>query len=180
MKPIEIPQNEHGVVRVFTLSMTGAEARALRDNGGPTSPQEKALGAALADAGGVEIFAVSDLGALGLAGYLREGIDADEAQISRDRAKLAAVDGWVMVVYSAAFGGAAATLRPIPALTLLGTYTMMRPNRDAIPLESAAAQPYTGVPDATPPVAPGGRPAGAMVVVGLVVLTALILWWALA
>ncbi len=182
MTKIKIAKNEHGILRVFALSMSDDAAQALRDNDGNTAtegvhPQDRALGTQSIDPKHVEVFRVSDLGALGLAGYLREGIDADAEDIARDAAKLAAVDGWVMLVHSSAFGGAEVTLNPIPDLTLIGTYSQAHADGTTIPLESEAAAPYTGVPRATPPIPPKGRAGGLLVVVGLVVLAALILWW---
>ena len=182
MPPIAIPRNEYGKLRVFTLSLSDDAAQTLHDNGAPTAddppPQQRALGTEFVDANHVEVFRVSDLDTLGLAGYLRDGIDADEDEITHDAAKLAAVDGWVMLVYSMAFGGAEATLNPIPELTLIGTYTQKQADRTPISLESEAAAPYTGSPSPTPPTPLRGRAGGSLVVVGLAVLAVLILWWA--
>lgn len=184
MPKITIPKNEHGKLHVFALSMSDDAAQALHDNDDITSaedlrPQERALGTTFVDAIKVEVFRVADLGEFGLAGYLRDGVDVNEAEISRDAAKLAKVDGWVMLVYSPAFGGVEATLDPIPELTLIGTYSQEQADRTPIPLESEAAAPYTGIPGAVPPIPPKGRAGGSLVVVGLAVLAALILWWAL-
>ena len=122
-----VKANERGMVRVFALSMTDAEAQILKANGedgddNPT-PQERALGAAALDAGYVEVFPIKDLADLGLAGYLETGNGIDPAQFAPDRQKLEALDGWVLCVYSAAFGGQAQTLNPAKALTLIGTYS---------------------------------------------------------
>ncbi|MGJ8615325.1 MAG: hypothetical protein ACSHWS_00705 [Sulfitobacter sp.] len=182
MKKITVAKNEHGKSRVFALSMSDADAKALLANdvatAGGIRPQEQALGVNSIDPKYVEVFRVADLGALGLAGYLREGIDADAGDIARDAEKLGAVDGWVMLVHSSAFGGNEVTLDPIPDLTLIGTYDQEQADSTTIPLESEASAPYTGVPGAIPPVAPKGRAGGSLVVVGLAVLAALILWWA--
>ncbi len=183
MPQFTVPKGEYGKLRVFALSLSDDAAQALHDNDDIKSaddlhPQERALGTGFVDANHVEVFRVSDLDTLGLVGYLRDGIDANEAEIARDAAKLAAVDGWVMLVYSMAFGGAEATLSPIPELTLIGTYTQEQADRAPIPLESDAAAPYTGAPTASPPIPPNGRAGGSLVVVGLAVLAALILWWA--
>ncbi|MGJ5618226.1 hypothetical protein [Sulfitobacter sp. MF3-043] len=183
MSEITVPKDEHGKLRVFALSMSDDAARALNDNDHPTSadhphPQERALGTSFVDAKNVEVFRVGDLGPLGLAGYLREGADANEAEITQDASKLAAVDGWVMVVYSSAFGGAEAKLDPIPELTLIGTYAQEQADQTTIALESEAAAPYTGVPSEAPSTPPKNAAGGSLVVVGLVVLIALILWWA--
>ena len=85
-----------------------------------------------------------------------------------------------MLVHSSAFRDKAATLRPLPEATLIGTYAQQRPEAREVPLESEAAQPCTGAPTDRPPQAPGGRASGSLVIVGLVVLVALILWWVLS
>ena len=78
-----VKANERGMVRVFALSMTDAEAQILKTNeqdgdDNPT-PQEQALGAAALDAGYVEVFPIKDLADLGLAGYLETGNGIDPA-----------------------------------------------------------------------------------------------------
>ena len=173
MSKITIPRDEHGKVRVFTLSLSDPDIEELQDGG-----LEQALGTDILDPNQVEIFRVDDLGAMGLTGYLRAGIDADEAEITEDATGLEAVDGWVMLVHSAAFGGAEAKLEPKAGLTLVGTYALAQADHTNIPLESDAAAPYTGVPNLSPPIPPKGRAGGSLVVVGLVVLAAIILWWA--
>jgi hypothetical protein len=61
---------------------------------------------------------------------------------------------------------------------LIGTYVQETPAPGDVPLESAAAQPYTAPPQpATRPVARGGA-AGATAVIGLIVLAVLVIWWA--
>ncbi|MGC1494790.1 MAG: hypothetical protein WA790_03205 [Sulfitobacter sp.] len=185
MPNINIPKNDHGKVYVFALSMSDHAAQALHDNDSldadnERDPQAIALGVGVVDANHTEVFRVADLDTLGLAGYLRDGIDVNESEIAKDATKLAAVDGWVMLVHSMAFGGAEVTLDPIPELTLIGTYTQEQGDNTAISLESEAAAPYTGSPAASPPIPPSGRAGGSLVVVGLAVLAALILWWALS
>jgi hypothetical protein len=174
---ITVPKHERGVTRVFALSMPEDQAQALHDD--PVR-QSAALGGADLSTSGIEVFKVSDLGELGLVGFLREGVDAQEKQINRDSAKLAALDGWVMLVHSSAFVDGGAALEPDPALTLIGTYNQQTSERRPVALKSDAAQPYTGSPQITPPPDPRTSSAGSMVVVGLFVLVALALWWALA
>jgi len=177
MSNITVPENEYGKLRVFSLSMPDEAAQALRDNVDPFS-QAHALGVEPLDAAHIEVFRVSDLGEIGLYGYLREGVDVEEASLTRDAAKLAAVDGWVMLVHSPAFGGREVSMNTRPELTLIGTYALAQADSTTISLESEAAAPYTGVPGTTPPIAPKGRAGGSLMVVGLAVFAALILWWA--
>ena len=117
---------------------------------------------------------------MGLAGYLRDGLDAEETGLVRDGAKLSALDGWVMLLYSSAFGGATATLTPAPELTLIGTYGRTKADQTRIDIASDAAQPYTGHPT-IPPTPPARYSAGgSMVVVALIVLAGLVAWWVLS
>jgi hypothetical protein len=177
MTPVNVPANEHGLVRVFSLSMRPTEARALRDN---ETAQQAALGTDALDPRGIEVFQISDLADMGLAGYLRDGLDAEETGLVRDGAKLGALDGWVMLLYSSAFGGATATLTPAPELTLIGTYGRTKADQTRIDIASDAAQPYTGHPT-IPPTPPARYSAGgSMVVVALIVLAGLVAWWALS
>ena len=176
MTDISIPRGEIGRTRVFALSMTDTEARRLRDD-----PQEQmtVLGADALDPSGTEVFALSDLGGMGLAGYLREGADIQEAELARDSAKLAALDGWVLLVHSLAFGGNGATLSPDRRLTLIGTYEQTSVPSAQIELQSEAAKPYTGSPELAPIPTPR-RKAGGSVVVALIALVVLgLVWWLL-
>ncbi|KIN77757.1 hypothetical protein [Sulfitobacter mediterraneus] len=174
MRTIDIPRNEHGQVRVFSVSLPDGAAQTL-ENPGSLSTM---LGAEV-DPKGVEVIRIADLDQIGLLGYLREGLDVQSETLDRDAAKLAALDGWVMLVYSTAFRGKAAVLNPALQLTLIGTYGETKPAQPEGPLTSEAAAPYSGHAQTTPPNPAGGRGAGAMVVAGLIVLGALILWWAL-
>lgn len=117
---VQIPQDERGVIRVFSLSMTPAEAKRLKGDGAAIAA---ALGASgPVDPAHVEVFPLTDLSGLGLPGYLTEGGAVPSEQIAPDRARLDALEGWAMVVFSLAFGRAQMSLDPIPALTLIGTY----------------------------------------------------------
>lgn len=177
MRKIDIPRHEVGVTRVFSLSMAPDEARALRED---VSRQKTLLGLDTLESGGVEVFPVSDLGEIGLAGYLRDGVDAREEDLNRDRAKLAALDGWVMLIHSSAFGGQAAVLTPAAPLTLIGSYTQTAPDSPSVELESEAAQPYSGTPPPAAPTRPARSRGGWFVTLILLLLAISLLWWALA
>lgn len=176
MPTIEIPAGERGTTRVFSLSMPVVEAITLR---GSATRQKNLLGAEDLAPEGIEVFALDDLGDLGLAGYLREGVDVPEDVLRRDRAKLAALEGWVLLVHSTAFMGAGATLSPQPPLTLIGTYAQTAPDNTPVELTSQAAQPYTGTPEPAPTPPAKTRASGSLVVVLLAALGAGVLWWAL-
>ncbi|MEL6884508.1 MAG: hypothetical protein AAFP87_08365 [Pseudomonadota bacterium] len=146
--PITIPAAERGIVRVFALSMTAQQAERLRD--GQTeagSGQAAMLGVDALDTEYTEIFPVADLDDLGLAGYLVEGNGVEAQDVAPDRTKLKQLSGWVMIVYSSAFGGQSATLTPAPEITLVGTYREAGVDwtaRDTV--TSEAARPYSAPP----------------------------------
>lgn len=176
MKEIQIPAHEHGVSRLFALSMTGQEAQTVRAQ---EDQQAALLGVDTLRTAGVEVFRVSDLGDMGLLGYLREGVDAQEADLKRDAQKLMGLDGWVMLVHSSAFDGRAVHLRPDPALTLIGTYGQVAQDKTPAPLEAETAQPYTGVPLASTPASTSDkRSRTPMAVIAAIVLLVLLLVWA--
>ena len=173
---IDIPRNEHGVTRLFSLSLENDEAAALRDD---PAGQARLLGVDSVDTSKTEIFPVSDLSDIGLVGYLREGLDIEEETLKRDTTKLGALDGWVMLVHSGAFGVETTTLRPAKELTLIGTYGQTIEDRPPVDLQAETAQPYTGHPQSTPlPAAPAQR-GGAAVVAVVAILVGLVLWWML-
>jgi hypothetical protein len=177
MKTIPIPAHEQGTSRLFSMSMDAPTARRIRDD-----PAKLAaiLGLGKVRPTGIEVFRVADLGEFGLVGYLRDGIDAQETDLARDRAKLAGLDGWVMLVHSSAFEGQSVAVKPASELTLIGTYSQNPADTAPIDIESEAAQPYTGTPDVAPAPPPPASKAGSIVVIGLLALAVLLLWWALA
>ncbi len=177
MGEITVKPGELGTTRVFSLSMPDAEARALSQD---ASAQMALLGTQGLNPAGIEVFALSDLGEMGLLGYLREGTDARDADLQRDASRLAALDGWVMLVHSLSFGGNAATLNTGSALTLIGTYAQEAAPTSKIPLEAEAAKPYTGTKEVTPAKAPGQGRGGSLIVGALILLVLVVLWWAFA
>lgn len=176
MAQIEIPQGEQGQTRVFSLSVSDAQAEALARD---TARQMTLLGVGALNADGIEVFALCDLGDLGLAGYLREGIDVDEQALNQDKVKLAALDGWVMLLHSRAFSGAALTLVPAPELTLIGSYAQTPIKPAQLDMGAKSAGPYTGTPDSPVVPAPSRRARGSVVIGALVLIALAILWAAL-
>ena len=174
--PIDIPAHQSGVIRVFALSMSDADAKALKSD---PSARAAALGAEV-DAEQVEIFPVSDLEGVGLAGYLIEGNAVPAADIAPDRAKLDRLGGWVMIVFSRAFKGEATTLTLAPSLTLIGTYGAAGVDwRATETIRSEAAKPYSGVSKAgrkrPSDAAMSGRIA-MLVLISLALFTWLFIW----
>ena len=141
--PLDVKAHEAGVIRVFALSMTEAEAIALKDDANAISA---ALGTDV-DSEHVEIFPISDLEGIGITGYLTEGNGVPPEDLAPDRTKLDRLGGWVMIVFSRAFQDRAATLSLIPALTLIGTYGMPTTDwRTTETIASDAAKPFTAPP----------------------------------
>ncbi|MGV6850198.1 MAG: hypothetical protein ACWA5A_17630 [Marinibacterium sp.] len=139
--PLRMRALERGRVRVFALSMSRDEVRRLD---APNRLAE-ALGTDIPPLPGrVEVLAVSDLEGVGLAGYLIEGCGVPQEVIDRDRARLDALDGHVLLLYSRAFGDRTVTLDPVPQLTLIGTYAESRPAPPGPPVDSDSARPGTG------------------------------------
>lgn len=178
---LSIAPNERGVVRIFALSMTDTEALALRENvrvgENSSTPQQIALGASNLDSEFVEVFPVSDLSDLGLVGYLETGSGIDPDQLASDKAKLSALDGWVLIVYSAAFGGLAQELSPNKSLKLIGRYHEPLPNWRGPPLEPVkSAKPFTGSANKQPASSTAAQSfrLGRIVVAILAMLVALI------
>lgn len=178
---LTVRAHEQGMIRLFALSMTEDEAKPLRaDPNAPDPARSERLAALLGvkdlDPDGVEVFAVADLEDLGLAGYMIEGNGVDARDIDPDRAKLAALDGWVMVVYSKAFAGEEATLRPAPQLTLIATYS--EPGTDwsaSKPLTSTSAARQATDKKQPSDAAMAGRVATIALLV-LFALTAVVIW----
>lgn len=169
-----VQANERGRVRVFALSLTPQEARALAND---PAEQAKTLGLQTLDSTYVEIFPVADLDELGLVGYLIEGNGIDPDSLGKDRARLKALSGWVMVVYSRAFSEAALTLKTVPALTHIGTYTQpgVDWSSEQTLTSQAATTPSTPVKKPVSDAAMSGRIATLALLV-LFALTAVMVW----
>ncbi len=175
---IRIAKGERGIVRVFSVSLTDAEARGLKQDPEGLATELGAPG--LLDMAHVEIFPLSDLEGVGLIGYLSEGSAIPEAELAPDRLKLELLEGWVLILYSQAFADHAAHLRPIPAFTLIGSYGAARTNFASgdSAIETASARPYSGNASSKPALsqaAVSGRIAMA-VLVFLALFTWLFVW----
>lgn len=176
MTQVHIPKSEHGVIRVFAVS------RPMPDMSAALKSQSKeALAADLLgrDVGPstIELFPVTDLTGVGLPRYLADGYDVPDDQLRADRARLDALDGYVLLVFSSAFGGAETTLNLPADLTLIGTYGEASPDMHAGHIDSDAAKAYSGTPTLTPPIPPKDRAGSLMVGMGLLVAVLLLLFW---
>lgn len=137
MSDLTIAPGEHGVIRLFALDMRPEQAKFLREPGAA----DQMLGVTGLDLEQIDIFPVSDLEDLGLYGYLHEGCGVSEDQL--DRTKLASIEGWVMVVRSAAFGGQSAALSPDPRLHLIGLFTEEATSWTGGIIETESAKPFS-------------------------------------
>ncbi|WP_299080586.1 hypothetical protein [uncultured Ruegeria sp.] len=137
MSDLIVSPQDHGVLRLFSLDMRPEEAKFLREPGAV----DQVLGVDDLDPGQIDIFPTSDLEDLGLFGYLNDGCGVSADQLNRD--ELDTVDGWVMVVRSAAFKKKAATLEPDPRLHLIGVFTEDVTNWAGGVIETDSAKPYS-------------------------------------
>ncbi|MFK7878097.1 MAG: hypothetical protein AB8B71_20395 [Paracoccaceae bacterium] len=169
---LTVNAHERGLVRVFALSMTNAQAKALK-----ASKDSKVLGLSAWDTKYVEVFPLSDLEDLGLIGYLETGCGVDPADLKPDRQKLMHLTGWVLLVYSAAFSGQAVKLAPNSGLALIGTYGEPEADwADAQVLSSEAAQISTAPVRKKPSDAAMSGRIATMALLVLFALTALMVW----
>lgn len=173
---MEVAAEESGVVRVFSIDTAEVDAlRPIRDTAAGLDRIAGLLGVDHIDPDFIELFPVSDLEAFGFANYLTAGNGIPEEQVEPDRAKLDALTGWVLIVYSSAFGGEAQTLAPLPALTHVGSYSEPRDTRPLEPLHSEAATETV----ATRPPMSKARQSGmvaSVVLLALFVLVAVMIW----
>jgi len=182
MTVLNIPAHERNTCRVFALRLTPPEVRRLRTGDADDALIDPVaiaalLGSSIIDAAHVEIFDVAVLADVGLTTFLTQGNGIAEVAIEADRGQLDAVEGYVLILYSKAFAGEAATLHLDPALTLIGTYAEDLPPVRFEPLPSAAA---TGVlPGSVKPPMSDARIGGMVATVALLVmfaLAALMVW----
>jgi len=171
----EIKDNEHGVVRLFTVDLPEAELDDFADDSDVPSALQEALGVDRLNTEFVELFRVSTLEGVGLAGYMVDGLGVAEAEVEEDRTRLEALKGPVLIVLSSAFGGHAATLTPKPPLRWIGTYTEDRAPVNFKPLPSDSAKGNTGGKAPPSDAAMSGRVASIALLV-LFALVAVVVW----
>ncbi|MEM8536830.1 MAG: hypothetical protein AAGF56_03105 [Pseudomonadota bacterium] len=174
----DIKAGERGVIRLFTVHLAKADAETFAERDLMTGdwPLSRALGVEDINTDFVDLFAVEDLGELGLTGYMIDGLGIDEAAIDEDRARLETVQGFVLVVLSSAFKGLSVSLLPRAPLRWIGTYFEDRSpvQFEKLPDESAAPQAEAS-PKKKSDAAMSGRVAMlALLVVSLI--TGLMIW----
>ncbi|WP_425093137.1 hypothetical protein [Tropicimonas sp. S265A] len=184
---IEVPAHEKDRVRVFAVNgdqnLSGVRQTFLSqlDSSAKRPPPgyiSDLLGTPDVDPSHVELFPASDVAELGLTAYLQQALDVTEDSVIADRGKLDALQGYVLLVLSAAFAGRAVQLRPGPDLTLIGTYPtapLTQPGAKPLPTPERANMPP---PDRAPPVQSARLGTGTIavvVVVALIIAAALVL-----
>lgn len=176
MTQINIARAEFGTIRVFAVSRPITDmARALRQQN-KAALASTLLGTDVTD-DDIELFALSDLTGVGLHGYLSDGYDVDKDALRVDRARLEALDGYVLLVFSRINAQGDVTLTPSSDLTLIGTYAEPKAKHTAPPLTTDASKPYSGV---TAPAQPPRRSrVGSAFTAAAGVLFILIIWWIL-
>ena len=163
----DVKAGERGVVRVFSVDLPEVETKGFNAS--------EALGVETLVPDYVELFPVEDLKGLGLAAYMHDGLGIAEEDL--DTARLDGLKGYVLIVLSAAFGGAAVTLAPRAPLRWIGTYTEESAPVKFEPLPDASAQGNV-VSEGKPPPSDAAI-SGRVAMIALLVifaLTALMVW----
>lgn len=172
----DVKENEHGVVRLFTVDLPEGELDDFAEaKGDGPSPLQEALGVEELNTDFVELFPVSRLEGLGLPGYMIDGLGIAEADVNEDRARLESIQGPVLVLLSSAFDGKAQTLTPKSPLRWVGTYTEERAAVSFKPLPSDSAKGTTGGKPPPSDAAMSGRVASIALLV-LFLLVAVVIW----
>lgn len=178
MTKVTIPQGEHGQIRLFAVNRPiETMTRDLREKDKQQLIADL-LGFDVPE-NGAELFLVSDLTGVGLARYLTDGYAVTDEQISRNRSRLDALEGYILLLFSSVFDGRETSFETGADLTLIGTYGEEQPVMAAPPLMADAALPYTGTPSMTPRTAPRGGAGNVMIVLAVVVALGLLVWWLL-
>lgn len=108
--PYYVGAHEHGLIRIYAIDLPPEEVDlfATEWNVGTedyTWSLKDWLGADPLDQTYVTAFDVTDLGKLGLVGYLRDGYDIAQSELDAHKASLESITGGVAVITSSAFGG---------------------------------------------------------------------------
>lgn len=171
-----IKAGERGVVRLFRIDLPPEEIKTFSENDLMTGrwPLKEALGIEDVNATFIDVFSVAELGELGLAGYMTEGLGVSQAELADDGAFLGALDGHVLTVLSGAFKGLAVTLQPSPPLRWIGTY-----REDRAPVQFEKLPDEAAVSEAEPEPVPKKKKPSDAAMSGKVATLALLVFFAL-
>ena len=174
---LTVTAGERGKLRVFAVNLSDKDAQMLADK-----PDAAAalLGVDDLDNTFAEVLAIDHIAELGLPDYLHDGYDVPSEALAADRARLAALEGYVLIVLSLAFRDKSLQLAPGAELTFIGSYPTAQVDWSAkTPVTTESARPGTGVPGTAKKrpsdAAMSGRIAMAALIV-LAVLTYVIVW----
>ena len=182
-RTLDIEPGEHGHLRLFTVSLDDAALTTRIGLDQPADTERPFVAAAsdllnqpALDLRNVELFDLADLAGLGLPGYLATAYDIPEDQIAPQRAKLTALDGFVLLLLSEALPGPGAVTLD-PALTLIASFETPQPDVSMTRLSSDVARGTLAPPAGTLPQ-PEGRnaPRGVLIIAALI--AAVLLLWA--
>ncbi|QBF33553.1 hypothetical protein CFI11_20395 [Thalassococcus sp. S3] len=172
-----IPRGERGMVHVFHVDRPDAELSNL---------EEGRIGGALLGVNGIvadqlELFPVRNLEGLGLSGYLTEGHGIADSEIAADASQLDLLEGYVLLVRSAAISPSGGTLSLASGVSHIATYPEERTDWSAGPIEATSAKPHTGSTRSPREARAEARRMGGtvftifMVLIGLVLLAVLLI-----
>lgn len=174
---LNIPRGDRGQIRVFAVNAPAQDVAAMLTKAPKSDVARDLLGAPHLDTRSAEIFPVKDLEGLGLAQYLVDGYAVPEGTLVDDRAKLEALEGYVLLLFSDSFAGSEAVLSPGARLTYIGVYSETLPDNVQRPVHTPSAAPYSGVPATDPAGAARGGAARTLTVLALATAAGLLLWW---
>ncbi len=174
MSALPISHLETGLVRVFALFLPDDEAKAVKQS--IETELARLLGVTALDTHQAELFPIADLDEMSLTEFLEDGHGVAPDALKGDKAKLNALEGWVLLLRSAAFEGLDVTLHPSAQITLIGTYA--EPTTDwseDMPLTAASATEQNPPKKQPSEAAMAGRIA-TIALLFLFLFTALIVW----
>ncbi len=149
-----INATEHGVIRIFMVNLAANQIAAFTEaaqDGDAPAPITRALGVTNLDSDFIELFPLSNLEGVGLAGYLTDGLGVSKADVAPHASRLNGMTGQVLIVLSSAFGGIETTITPTAPLKWIGTYTEEGASMQFEPLVSEAAAGTLDKPAGKPP-----------------------------
>ncbi|MEM8775568.1 MAG: hypothetical protein AAGF53_11085 [Pseudomonadota bacterium] len=176
----DIKAGERGVVRLFRIDLPSDQVKAFSNLDRMTGrwPLKEALGIEDINDTFIDVFSVEDLGEMGLAGYMNDGLGISQDELAADGTLLNSVQGCVLVMLSGAFKGLAVTLLPSAPLRWIGTYKEDRAPVQFEKLPDQGAE--TAVPDVPAKKKPSDAAmSGKVAMLALLVffgLTALMIW----
>ncbi len=175
-----VTATERGVIRIFIANLTTEQAASFTESPDENTPApiNRALGVTYLDSDFVELFPLSNLEGVGLAGYLTEGLGVAAADVKPHASRLNAMSGHVLIVLSSAFGGHEATITPTAPLKWIGTYTEEGASVKFEPLPSDGAKGSQDAPIGKPPKS-DARVGGMIAMYALIAMFAfvgLIIW----